>query len=194
MASWSRITWSISISVFAFCSAVPTTTAGRATRRLLRRIRWATRWTSSHPWNQTTTPRPQKRDFKGNYSWVMSPRWYDKRTGDYLALDTGGGPIARFWATALAGIVDIGYVKATGHSVKIYLPKTATMPETEFEWKIPKWSNAIERDRARTYFQAYAAACALHFVEQAMRDLHRGQHPNVARIQGSGRSDRLRLP
>jgi hydrogenase large subunit len=57
-----------------------------------------------HPWNQTTTPRPQKRDFKANYSWVMSPRWFDKRTGDYLALDTGGGPIARFWATALAGI------------------------------------------------------------------------------------------
>ena len=55
----------------------------------------------------------------------MSPRWYDKRTGDYLALDTGGGPIARFWATALAGMVDIGYIKATGHSVKIYLPKTA---------------------------------------------------------------------
>ncbi len=128
-----------------------------------------------HPWNQTTTPRPQKRDFKGNYTWVMSPRWYDQRTGDYLALDTGGGPIARFWATALAGLVDIGYVKATGHSVKIYLPKTATKPETEFEWKIPKWSNAIERNRARTYFQAYAAACALHFAEQAMRDLHRGK-------------------
>src|SRR3954466_7516825 len=28
-----------------------------------------------HPWNQTTTPRPQKRNFEGNYSWVMSPRW-----------------------------------------------------------------------------------------------------------------------
>ncbi len=55
----------------------------------------------------------------------MSPRWYDKRTDDYLALDTGGGPIARFWSTALAGLVDIGYVKATGNSVKIYLPKTA---------------------------------------------------------------------
>ena len=56
-----------------------------------------------------------------------------------------------------------------GHrqSVKIYLPKTATLPEVEFEWKIPQWSNAIERDRARTYFQAYAAACALYFVEQA---------------------------
>jgi len=129
----------------------------------------------NHPWNQTTTPRPQKRDFKGNYSWVMSPRWYDKRTGDYLALDTGGGPIARFWATALAGIVDIGYIKATGQSVKIYLPKTANLPETELEWKIPKWSNAIERDRARTYFQAYAAACALYFVERAMTALHAGK-------------------
>src|SRR5262249_55552832 len=78
-----------------------------------------------HPWNQTTIPRPQKRDFDGNYTWVMSPRWFDKRTGDHLALDTGGGPIARLWATALAGLVDVGYVKATGHSVKIYLPKTA---------------------------------------------------------------------
>ena len=128
----------------------------------------------NHPWNQTTTPRPQRRDFKGNYSWVMSPRWYDKRTGDHLALDTGGGPIARFWATALAGTVDIGYIKATGKSVKIYLPKTAGKPEVEFEWKIPKWSNAIERDRARTYFQAYSAAAALYFAEQAMRELHKG--------------------
>jgi len=128
-----------------------------------------------HPWNQTTTPRPQKRDFQGNYSWVMSPRWYDQRTGDYLALDTGGGPLARFWVTALAGLVDIGYVKATGHSVKIYLPKTATKPEKEFEWKIPKWSNALERDRARTYFQAYAAAAALHFAEKAMAELHAGK-------------------
>ena len=49
------------------------------------------------------------------------------------------------------------------------------MPEVEFEWKIPKWSNAIERDRARTYFQAYAAAAALYFVEQAMEELHAGR-------------------
>jgi hydrogenase large subunit len=127
-----------------------------------------------HPWNQTTIPKPQKRDFKSRYSWVMSPRWYDKRTGDYLALDTGGGPIARLWSTALSGLVDIGYVKATGKSVKIYLPKTAMLPEAEFEWKIPKWSNAIERDRARTYFQAYAAACALYFVERALKELYAG--------------------
>jgi len=128
-----------------------------------------------HPWNQTTIPKPQKRDFNGNYSWVMSPRWYDKRTRDHLALDTGGGPIARLWATALAGKVDIGYIKSTGQSVKILLPKTALKPEVELEWKIPKWSNAIERDRARTYFQAYAAAAAMHFVEMALAEVHAGR-------------------
>jgi len=127
-----------------------------------------------HPWNQTTTPRPQKRNFDDKYSWVMCPRWLDKRTGDHLALDTGGGAIARLWATALAGIVDVGYVKATGHSVNIFLPKSALMPAAEFEWKVPQWSNTIERDRARTYFQAYSAAMALYFVEQALAELHVG--------------------
>ncbi len=132
----------------------------------------------NHPWNQTTVPKPQKRDFGGKYTWVMSPRWYHAgEPGDkkHLALDTGGGPIARLWATALAGLVDIGYIKATGSSVKMYLPKTALKPEVELEWKIPKWSNAIERDRARTYFQAYAACAALHFAEQALKELHAGR-------------------
>jgi hydrogenase large subunit len=105
----------------------------------------------------------------------MSPRWFDKNTGEYLALDTGGGPIARLWTTALAGLVDIGYVKATGHSVQINLPKTATLPEAQFEWKIPKWSNAIERDRARTYFQVYAAAAALYSAERALNEVHAGR-------------------
>ena len=48
-----------------------------------------------HPWNQTTIPKPQARHFEDKYTWVMSPRWLDQRTGDHLALDTGGGPIAR---------------------------------------------------------------------------------------------------
>lgn len=125
-----------------------------------------------HPWNVHTIPRPQKRDFAGKYSWVMSPRWFDGQ--NYLALDTGGGPLARLWSTALSGLVDIGYIKATGSSVIINLPKTATMPEMTFEWKIPQWSNTIERDRARTYFQAYAAAAALYFVEKALDEVRRG--------------------
>ena len=127
----------------------------------------------NHPWNQHTIPQPQKRDFEEKYSWVMSPRWFDGT--DHLALDTGGGPIARLWSTALSGLVDLGgFVKATGHSVVINLPKTALKPEVTFEWKIPKWSNAIERDRARTYFQAYAAAAALHFLDQALAEVRAG--------------------
>ncbi|GGO87924.1 nickel-dependent hydrogenase large subunit [Wenjunlia tyrosinilytica] len=125
-----------------------------------------------HPWNQHTIPAPQKRDFDGNYSWVMSPRWFNG--SEHLALDTGGGPIARLWSTALSGLVDIGYVQSTGHSVKINLPRTMTKPETTFEWKIPRWSNALERNRARTYFQAYTAAAALHFVEKAMDEVRSG--------------------
>ncbi len=136
-----------------------------------------------HPWNQTTTPRPQKRDFKGNYSWVMSPRWFDKRTGDHLVLDTGGGPLPRLWSTAQSGLVDIGYIKSTGHSVQINFPKTALLPETSFEWNIPKWSNAIERDRARTFFQAYAAAAALFFCEKAMEELMAGRSKTWAPFQ-----------
>jgi hydrogenase large subunit len=75
------------------------------------------------------------------YTWVMSPRWFDKSSNQYLALDTGGGPISRV-TTALAGLVDIGYIKSTGHSVEINLPETATLPEVRFEWRIPQSSNA----------------------------------------------------
>ncbi|GLY83254.1 nickel-dependent hydrogenase large subunit [Actinoallomurus iriomotensis] len=121
-----------------------------------------------HPWNQTTIPLPQKRDFDDKYSWVMSPRWLDRRSGELLALDTGGGPFARLYVTALAGLVDTPYVKATGSSVRITLPKSEKLPETTLEWKIPQWSNAIERDRARAYFIAYSAAMSLFFLERAM--------------------------
>src|SRR5437764_1753464 len=131
-----------------------------------------------HPWNQHTIPKPAKRDFGGKYSWVMSPRWFDGT--NHMAADTGGGPIARLWATALGRLVDFGYVKSTGHSVQINLPRTVSRPEVTFEWKIPvdaagaPLSNAIERDRARTYFQAYAAAAALYFVEKALAEIRAG--------------------
>src|SRR5436190_9982990 len=128
-----------------------------------------------HPWNQTTIPKPQKRNFDDKYTWVMSPRWFDQRTGDHLALDTGGGPIARLWSTALSGLVDIGYVKAPGDgTVRIRLPKTMTKPEVELTWRIPQWSNAIERNRARSYFQAYAAAVGMYCVEKAMDAVRSG--------------------
>jgi len=130
-----------------------------------------------HPWNQTTLPKPQKRDLQGgNYSWVMSPRWHDQRTGDDLALDTGGGAFARLYSTALAGIVDTPYVKAPGDgSVQIHLPKTASSGETTLTWRIPQWSNALERNRARAYFIAYSAAMAFNFVEEGLGYVRKGQ-------------------
>src|SRR4029450_10239227 len=83
--------------------------------RFVQRAPLGTPGDKRHPWNQTTIPKPQKRDLDGgNYSWVMSPRWFDKRTGDNLAMDTGGGALARLWATALANKVHTPYVSATG--------------------------------------------------------------------------------
>ena len=130
-----------------------------------------------HPWNQTTVPKPQKRDLDGgNYSWVMSPRWYDNRTGERLALDTGGGALARMWATALAGMVDTPFVKATdGQTVQISLPQTPETPEQTITWRPPQWSNAIERNRARMYFVAYSAGMALHFVNKALEEVRAGR-------------------
>ena len=75
-------------------------------------------------------------------------------------------PFARLYTTALSGLVDTPYVKSTGHSVQISLPRSTELPETTLEWKIPRWSNALERNRARVYFVAYAAAMALQFVEE----------------------------
>ncbi|WP_268761491.1 nickel-dependent hydrogenase large subunit, partial [Frankia sp. AvcI1] len=127
-----------------------------------------------HPWNQTTFPEPQKRDFGEKYSWVMSPRWLDEGTGDHLALDTGGGPFARLYVTALAGLVDTPYVTAGDGAVKISLPRSRTLPAMDLKWSPPAWSNAIERDRARVYFVAYAAGMALHFLERAMARVRSG--------------------
>src|SRR6185437_9061338 len=69
----------------------------------------------------------------------------------------------------------IGYVKATGLHVNIVLAKAALMPAVVLEWEIPKCGNIIERDRARTYFQAYAAAAAVYFTEKALAELHAGR-------------------
>src|SRR4249919_3379475 len=83
-----------------------------------------------HPWNKTTIPKPQARDFTDKYSWVTSPRIYDKRTGTYVSCDTGGGPFARQWVTAKAGLVKLGnYLEATGESIKMVLPRTKSLPE-----------------------------------------------------------------
>jgi hydrogenase large subunit len=129
-----------------------------------------------HPWNKTTLPKPQKRDFTDKYSWVTSPRIYDERTDTHVCCDTGGGPFARQWVTAKAGLVKLGdYLEATGHSLRMVLPKTANFPEMELEWEVPEKSNAIERDRARTYHQAYSALVGLWNLERALGEIRAGR-------------------
>jgi hydrogenase large subunit len=57
----------------------------------------------------------------------------------------------------------------------MHLPKTPNTPDATLEWRIPQWSNAIERDRARIYFVAYAAAMALHFLDRAFTEVRAGR-------------------
>jgi len=76
--------------------------------------------------------------------------------------------------TALANLIDIGYVKSTGNSVKIRLPKTATKPE----WSSSgKFQNGAMPSNATGAFvlPAYAAAVGLYCVEQAMKEVLAGR-------------------
>ena len=150
-----------------------------------------------HPWNQHTIPRPAKRDFDDKYSWTMSPRWFDGK--DYLPLDTGGGPIARLWATALAGLVDFGYVKSTGHSVQINLPRTMSRPRDHVRVENPGRQGrpaAVQRDRAE---QGPDLLPGLRRGVRAV--LHRAgarrgpgrAHQDVGVVQGARRGLQLRV-
>jgi hydrogenase large subunit len=100
---------------------------------------------------------------------------YNAAKDKFVASDTGGGPFARQWVTAKAGLLDLGFLKATGESLQMVLPKTGFMPEMELEWKVPKWSNAIERQRARTYHQAYSALVGLYCLEKAQEEVRAGR-------------------
>src|ERR671935_211221 len=73
-------------------------------------------------------------------------------------------------------LVTTPYVKSTGSSVQINLPRSAQLPEMTLEWRIPRFgSNTIERDRARAYFIAYAAGIALFAVDRALAEIRKGQ-------------------
>ena len=60
-----------------------------------------------HPWNKVTLPKPQKRDYADMYpgSCRRASRQAHRHN---VCCDTGGGPFARQWVTAKAGLVDIG--------------------------------------------------------------------------------------
>ena len=148
-----------------------------------------------HPWNKVTLPKPQARDFADKYSWVVSPRMYDKRNDRYVACDTGGGPFARQWVTAKAGLVDIGYLKATGD---VDPDDAARRPAS-----CRRWTSSGRSRRSPTRSSATARGpttrptrrcSALYTIEQA---LERGAgRPHAQRQPGQGARQRgqRRLP
>ena len=107
-----------------------------------------------HPWNKETKPRPEGINWKEKYTWDTAPRW------DRMSMETG--PYSRMWNTALAQeIPDNDFIEATGHSLKLRLPKAAK-PALDLEWHIPQDWNALERNRARAYAMAYTALVAMN--------------------------------
>ena len=107
-----------------------------------------------HMWNKQTLPKPEGRSWREKYSWATSPRW-DRQVVE-------GGAYARMWTTASSRKIPSNpYIETTGTSMKMVLP-ASQLPEMKVEWVIPHELNAIERNRARAYAQAYTTLVALN--------------------------------
>lgn len=120
-----------------------------------------------HPWNKQTRPRPQGRSWKEKYTWSTAPRW-DRQVVE-------AGAYARLWLTAVARKMPSNpFMEATGTSMRMTLPKGA-LPEMTLEWRVPKNCNAIERNRARAYAQAYTALVCLNNLLAGYELMKRGE-------------------
>lgn len=129
-----------------------------------------------NPWNKVTKPKPGKLDWKEKYSWSVSPRWRKE------VYETG--PIARLWVTTLAGkIPENEFINSDREKLKISLPKGDNTPEVELEWRIPKVINALERNRARAYYVAYASAVAMIFLRKAFEYLNKGKTALMSKFE-----------
>ena len=107
-----------------------------------------------HMWNKQTLPKPEGRSWREKYSWATAPRW------DRQVLEAGA--YARMWTTASSQKIPKNpYIETTGTSMKMVLP-ASQLPEMKVEWVIPHELNAIERNRARAYAQAYTTLVALN--------------------------------
>jgi len=129
-----------------------------------------------YPWNKRTIPTPGKYGhWDSKYTWVTSPRWWNWK-GDGKNHVVELGPLARMWVTAKAKLVP----ESTGSSLKFELP-AALIPgfkcseKMDFEWNIPEKPNAVERIRARAYYHAYSAYCALNMVMKSLELMKAGK-------------------
>ena len=190
-ASSSPTTSSTSTSASASCSATRSTTTGKTRRCSSRRTRSATRSTAATRGTSTRTRSRRSATSTTSTAGSCRPAGSTAPTTSRSTPAAARSPACGRRRCRVSSNTD--YLKATGHSVEINLPQTALKPEVTFEWKIPQWSNTIERDRARTYFQAYAAAAALDFIEKALADVRAGQDQDVGALRGARRGHRLRV-
>ena len=127
-----------------------------------------------HPWNQHTNPqaaeaRPGRQVQLGDVARAGSTARTTSRSTPAAGRSPGCGR-RRWpgWSTSATSRPPAPACRST-------CPRPRSRARSSFEWKIPQWSNTIERNRARTYFQAYAAACALHFAEKALVEIRAGR-------------------
>ena len=147
-----------------------------------------------HPWNQTTTPRPQKRNFEGKYTWVMSPRWYDKRTErpsgarhrrrpDRPALGHGAGRQG-------------GHRLCQGDGPQ--REDLSAQDGDEARSRIRMEDSQVEqRHRARSRANVFPGLCGrlcAAFRRTGAERIARRPDEDLDRVQSAGRSDRLRIP
>ena len=119
------------------------------------KTRSATRSTGATRGTSTPSRGPQKRDFGRQVQLGHVPPLV-RTARTTWRWTPAAGPSPGCGPPRSAGLVDIGgYVKARpGHSVQdLFTQDDAdARGPVSFEWKIPKWSNTLERDRARSVF------------------------------------------
>ena len=158
-ASWSPRTSSTSTSASGSCSAAPTTTTGSSEETFV----------PTRPARQPGRQAPPVEPDDDPEAAEARPRGRQLLLGDEPALVRQAHrrpPGARHRRRRAGAAVGDGARRTRSTRRTSRRPATAcrstcrrrrTRPEQTLEWKIPQWSNAIERDRARIYFVAYAA-------------------------------------
>ncbi|CAN5198096.1 hypothetical protein BH18CHL2_BH18CHL2_08680 [soil metagenome] len=107
-----------------------------------------------HMWNKETRPKPSGRSWREKYSWATAPRW-DRQVVE-------AGAYARMWTTAGATKIPKNpFIQTDGTKMTMLLP-AVDLPEMTVEWRMPSELNALERNRARAYAQAYTTLVAFN--------------------------------
>ncbi len=120
-----------------------------------------------HAWNKQTLPKPSGKSWKEKYTWACAPRW-DRKVVE-------AGAYARLFNTAMAQqMPENDFIEATGHSLKMRVPKGFTKA-AEVEWKIPETWNAFERNRGRAYHYLFSQLVAMANLLEAYKLMRSGE-------------------